>query len=136
MANPFNPSTREAEAGRSLRPAWSTTLVPGQRRLHQGLFETLPQTNNNKMITQFNCQTPTMCVHPLGVEELLSLIQPQAVTHFCFSRTSITGEHQQAQWSRSTSDIATLQCCHLQKPGCRITQQSYKSVFRVYTVVL
>jgi hypothetical protein len=40
MANAFNPSTWEAEAGEflSLRPVWSTELVPGQSRL---LRETL-----------------------------------------------------------------------------------------------
>ena len=33
----FNPSTQEAEAGRSLslRPAWSSEQVPGQPRLHR-----------------------------------------------------------------------------------------------------
>jgi hypothetical protein len=33
----FNPSTREAEAGRflSLRPAWSTKRVPGQPGIHR-----------------------------------------------------------------------------------------------------
>jgi hypothetical protein len=42
VARAFNPSTREAEAGGflSLRPAWSTELVPGQPGLYR---ETLSQ---------------------------------------------------------------------------------------------
>ena len=37
VANTFNPSTQEAEAGGSLslRPAWSTEQVPGQPGLFQ-----------------------------------------------------------------------------------------------------
>ena len=37
MANTFNPSTREAETGRSLslRPAWSTEWVPAQIGIHR-----------------------------------------------------------------------------------------------------
>jgi hypothetical protein len=43
----FNPSTREAEAGRflSLRPAWSTKWVPGQPGLYR---ETLSQRKTKK----------------------------------------------------------------------------------------
>jgi hypothetical protein len=49
VGHAFNPSTREAEAGRFLssKPAWSTKWVPG----HPGLYrETLSQKNktNNK----------------------------------------------------------------------------------------
>jgi hypothetical protein len=43
----FNPSTQEAEAGRSpsLRPAWSTKLAPAQPVLHR---ETLSQREEGK----------------------------------------------------------------------------------------
>jgi DNA segregation ATPase FtsK/SpoIIIE-like protein len=46
-AHPFNPSTREAEAGRFLssRPAWSTERVLGQPGLYR---ETLSQKNKTK----------------------------------------------------------------------------------------
>jgi hypothetical protein len=47
VVHPFNPSTREAEAGGflSLRPAWSTKWVPGQPGLYR---ETLSQKNKTK----------------------------------------------------------------------------------------
>jgi hypothetical protein len=48
VAQAFNPSTREAEAGRflSLRPAWSTKWVPGQPELHtETLSRKTKQTN-------------------------------------------------------------------------------------------
>jgi hypothetical protein len=47
VAQAFNPSTREAEAGGFLssRPAWSTEYVLGQPGLHR---ETLSQKNKNK----------------------------------------------------------------------------------------
>jgi hypothetical protein len=48
MAHSCNPSTREAEASRSLlslRPAWSTELVPGEPGLHR---ETLSQKKKKK----------------------------------------------------------------------------------------
>jgi hypothetical protein len=40
VAHIFNPSTREAEAGRFLssRPAWSTKWVPGQPGLHREIL--------------------------------------------------------------------------------------------------
>jgi hypothetical protein len=45
VANAFNPSTREAEAGEFLssRPAWSAKWVPGQPGLHR---ETLSRKTN------------------------------------------------------------------------------------------
>jgi hypothetical protein len=47
VAHTFNPSTWEAEAGRSLssRPAWSTKWVPGQPGLHR---ETLSRKTKKK----------------------------------------------------------------------------------------
>jgi hypothetical protein len=47
VANAFNPSTLEAEAGGFLssRPAWSTDWVPGQPGLHR---ETLFRKTKNK----------------------------------------------------------------------------------------
>jgi hypothetical protein len=44
VVHAFNPSTREAEAGRFLssRPAWSTKWVPGHPELYR---ETLSQKN-------------------------------------------------------------------------------------------
>jgi hypothetical protein len=49
VAQAFNPSTWEAEAGRFLssRPAWSTVGVPGQPGLHR---ETLSQKSKYKKI--------------------------------------------------------------------------------------
>ena len=34
MAHTFNPIAQEAEAGRSLWPAWSTEQAPGQQKLY------------------------------------------------------------------------------------------------------
>jgi hypothetical protein len=47
VVHTFNPSTREAEAGRFLssRPAWSAKWVPGQPRLDR---ETLTKQNKTK----------------------------------------------------------------------------------------
>jgi hypothetical protein len=54
-AHAFNPSTREAEAGRFLssRPAWCTKWVPGQPGQHR---ETLSRKNKTKQTNQPNKQ--------------------------------------------------------------------------------
>jgi ABC-type phosphate/phosphonate transport system substrate-binding protein len=57
VVHAFNPSTWEAEAGRalSLRPVWTTELVPGQPGLHR---KTLPQkTKMKQIINKTNKQT-------------------------------------------------------------------------------
>jgi hypothetical protein len=60
VAHAFNPSTREAEAGRFLssKPAWSTKRVPGQPRLYR---ETLSGkknlTNTNKTPERYDPYT-------------------------------------------------------------------------------
>jgi hypothetical protein len=53
VAQAFNPSTWEAEAGRFLssRPTWSTELVPGQPGLHR---ETLSQKDKKKKKKSFH----------------------------------------------------------------------------------
>jgi hypothetical protein len=52
VAHAFNPSTWEAEAGGflSLRPAWSTELVPGQPGLHRETLsrKTIKKQKNKK----------------------------------------------------------------------------------------
>jgi hypothetical protein len=59
----FNPSTREAEAGRFLssRPAWSTEWVLGQPGLHR---ETLSQKNKNKQTNKPSFPNSSPCTHP------------------------------------------------------------------------
>ena len=49
VAHTFNPSTREAEAGRflRLRPAWSTEWVPGQKRQGSKIEGTVEWENDN-----------------------------------------------------------------------------------------
>jgi hypothetical protein len=56
----FNPSTREAKAGRFLssRPAWSTEWVPGQPGLYR---ETLSRKTKNKNKKQTNKKKSTYC---------------------------------------------------------------------------
>jgi hypothetical protein len=50
VANAFNPSTREAEAGRFLssRLAWSTKWVPGKPGLHRETLSRKKQKQNQK----------------------------------------------------------------------------------------
>jgi hypothetical protein len=61
VGHTFNPSTREAEAGRFLssRPAWSTERVPGQPETTQR-NSALKKTKQNKTKNiQINKQTKT-----------------------------------------------------------------------------
>jgi hypothetical protein len=55
VVHAFNPSTWEAEAGKflSLRPAWSTELVPGQPGLYRETLVLKKQKNK-----QTNKQNP------------------------------------------------------------------------------
>jgi hypothetical protein len=53
VAHAFNPSTREAEAGGFLRPAWSTEWVPGEPGLHR---ETLSGKNKTTTTTTKSTQ--------------------------------------------------------------------------------
>ena len=48
VVHAFNPSTLEAEASGSLRPAWSTEWVPGQSRLHRETLSTNTNTKTSK----------------------------------------------------------------------------------------
>jgi len=60
VAYSFNPSTPKAEAGRSLmslRPAWSSKHVPGQRGLLQRNLVSTKQQNKTKQNKQ-NKKTP------------------------------------------------------------------------------
>jgi hypothetical protein len=58
VAHTFNPSTREAEAGRFLssRPAWSTKWVPGQPGLHR---KTLSRKKKNNQTNKKQQQQKT-----------------------------------------------------------------------------
>jgi predicted RNase H-like nuclease len=61
MAQAFNPSTREAEAGEFLssRPAWSTEWVPGQPGLHRETLSGKANKNKNKPKQTNKQKTPT-----------------------------------------------------------------------------
>ena len=72
MVHAFNPSTQEAEAGGflSLRPAWSTKLVPGQPGLHrETLSRKTKQTKKQNKTKNNNKKRPTLINH-LGKGEL------------------------------------------------------------------
>jgi hypothetical protein len=79
----FNPSTREAEAGRFLssRPAWSTKGVRGQSELYR---ETLSQKPNQtkpkkKKSTTFSVSIPLLKDIPLGYFHLLAIVNEAAM---------------------------------------------------------
>jgi hypothetical protein len=57
----FNPSTQEAETGRSLslRPAWFTERVPGQPGLHRETMSGNKQTNKQTTTTGSQQQKKT-----------------------------------------------------------------------------
>jgi hypothetical protein len=70
VADAFNPSTREAEAGRflSLRPAWSTQRVPGQPGLHRETLSRKTNKQTNKQDTEDLIKGSTQtCNHIWGV---------------------------------------------------------------------
>jgi hypothetical protein len=73
VAHAFNPSTREAEAGRflSLRPAWSTKWVPGQARdIQRNPVSKQSKTKQNKTKQNKTKQNKTCEVslsHPMCV---------------------------------------------------------------------
>jgi hypothetical protein len=71
VAHAFNPSTREAEAGRFLssRPAWSTEWVPGQPGLYR---ETLSQPPPHKKKKSASDPITDDCKPPCGCWELNS----------------------------------------------------------------
>jgi hypothetical protein len=59
VVHAFNPSTREAEAGRFLssRPAWSTKRVPGQPGLHrETLSRKTNKQTNKRFLSHGNCE--------------------------------------------------------------------------------
>jgi hypothetical protein len=79
VAHTFNPSIWEAEAGESLRPAWSTEGVSGLPGLHR---ETLSWKNKNKNLWAGKM---AQCLRVLVVlpEDLSSILSTHMATHAC-----------------------------------------------------
>jgi hypothetical protein len=89
VAHAFNPSTREAEAGRflSLRPAWSTERVPGQPRLYRKTLSQRKKKKKKKPTKKIMCGKCLLAIQTEGFLSSLLFIklnkQQGLLTH-CF----------------------------------------------------